>query len=51
MIEVIAWCHRAARAEAVERNSGRMVYFSAAYAHHDGRIRFVYRTSSTGGAS
>jgi hypothetical protein len=51
MIEIIETCHRRARAAAVERNSGRAVYFSCAFAHHDGRIRFTYRTSATGGAN
>jgi hypothetical protein len=51
MIEIVETCHWRARDEARARNGGRAVFFSAAYAHSDGRIRFVYRTSQTGGAN
>lgn len=52
MIEVISHCHRLARMQAVERNHGRSVFIVAVF-RIDGsdRMRFVWRTSSTGGCN
>jgi hypothetical protein len=52
MIEILETCHRRARMAAVERNGGRQVYIVSVF-RIDGsdRLRFVFRTSATGGCN
>jgi hypothetical protein len=52
MIEVISECHFSARAEAMSQNSNRAVYLVACFRlDGTGPLRFVFRTSATGGAN
>lgn len=52
MIEVIAECHFTARAEAMRQNGNRAVYLVSCFRlDGTGPLRFVFRTSSAGGAN